>query len=206
MDEIAELTPTFQNVSFKLLDDSRQRAVAVQRSGARGHADHAHRSVRARQGPVRRNGLRADAGKTNRKFPLLLTTGQHPVAVQRRRADAPHAEQRLARRGHTGSPPARRGNAGYPRRRTGVSGQPQGRHHLTRADYDKSETGRRLYDFPQSGNRRQRRDDGIQRLGDELSRNTRSRPCRSHRPRTARAGSRISRERAKKQERLSETT
>ncbi len=42
MDEIAELTPTFHNVSFEFLDRVGSGAVAVQRSRTDGHSDYAH--------------------------------------------------------------------------------------------------------------------------------------------------------------------
>ena len=60
MDEIARLTPTFTGVSYEKLDRLGQHPVALQRRGARRHADDAHRPVRARQGPVLRHRVRAD--------------------------------------------------------------------------------------------------------------------------------------------------
>ena len=53
MDEIARLTPTFAGVSFERTRQARLDPVAVQREGARGHAGHAYRRLRARQGQVR---------------------------------------------------------------------------------------------------------------------------------------------------------
>ena len=52
MDEIARLTPTFAGVIFEKLDRARFGAVAVQRKGARRHAGHAYRRLRARQGQI----------------------------------------------------------------------------------------------------------------------------------------------------------
>ena len=57
--------------------------------------------------------------KVTRKFPLLLTTGPHPVAVQRRRADAAHAQQPVAQRGPAGDPSARRARSAASRTTTG---------------------------------------------------------------------------------------
>ena len=47
-------------VSFAKLDARRQRAVALQRRRALRYADHAHRQVRPRQGPLRRDPVRPD--------------------------------------------------------------------------------------------------------------------------------------------------
>ena len=57
--------------------------------------------------------------KVTRKFPLLLTTGPHPVAVQRRRADAAHGELALARGGPARDPSARRRGSRHQGRTTG---------------------------------------------------------------------------------------
>ena len=60
MDEIARLTPTFSGVLVREARSPRQHPVAVQRRGARRHADDARRPVRARQGQVLRHRVRAD--------------------------------------------------------------------------------------------------------------------------------------------------
>ncbi len=59
MAEIARTTPTFAGVSYEKLEHG-IGAVAVQRCGARRHADHAHERVRARQGQLRHHRIRAD--------------------------------------------------------------------------------------------------------------------------------------------------
>ena len=91
MDEIARLTPTFTGVSFAQARRARQHPVAVQRRGARRHADHAHRRLRARQGPVPDHRIRADRREVNARFPLILTTGrilsQYNVGAQTRRTE-----------------------------------------------------------------------------------------------------------------------
>ena len=89
MDEIAELTPTFKNVSFKMLDDIGSVQWPCNEAAPEGtpvmHIDHF----------VRGKGLFIETDyvptkeKTNRKFPLLLTTGrilsQYNVGAQTRR-------------------------------------------------------------------------------------------------------------------------
>ena len=57
MAEIARTTPTFAGVSYEKIDQG-VGAVAVQRRRAGGHADHAHRSFRARQGQFRDHRIR----------------------------------------------------------------------------------------------------------------------------------------------------
>ena len=52
MDEIAATTPTFAGVSFARLDEVGSMQWPVQRHRLDRHADHAHRRVRARQGPA----------------------------------------------------------------------------------------------------------------------------------------------------------
>ncbi len=91
MDEIAELTPTFRNVSFKFLDEVGSVQWPCNDAAPMGtpimHIDHF----------VRGKGLFVETDyvpteeKTNRKFPLLLTTGrilsQYNVGAQTRRTD-----------------------------------------------------------------------------------------------------------------------
>ncbi len=89
MDEIAELTPTFRNVSFRFLDDVGSVQWPCNDEAPMGtpimHIDHF----------VRGKGLFVETDyvpteeRTNRKFPLLLTTGrilsQYNVGAQTRR-------------------------------------------------------------------------------------------------------------------------
>ena len=61
MDEIARLTPTFAGVSYEKLDRARLASSGPATTKApRRHADHAHRRLRARQGPVHDHRVRAD--------------------------------------------------------------------------------------------------------------------------------------------------
>ena len=59
MEEIARLTPTFRGCHLRKAGRDGQRAVALQRQGSGGHADHAHRRICARQGPLHDHGIRA---------------------------------------------------------------------------------------------------------------------------------------------------
>ena len=95
----------------------------------------------------------------------------HPVAVQRRRADAAHGERRLARRG-----PRSRSIRTMPRSAGSRDGDWVGIRSragdtVLRAEVtDARSARRRLHDLPLSGIRRQRRHHGQLRLGDELPR------------------------------------
>ena len=170
MDEIAELTPTFTNVSFAFLDRVGSVQWPCNASAPMGtpimHIDNF----------VRGKGLFVETEyvpteeRTNRKFPLLLTTGrilsQYNVGAQTRRTanmvwyDADllevhpsDAELRGIKEGDLVSLSSRKGEI--------ASGCD---HHRARA------ARRRLHDLPQSGDRRQRRHDRAQRLGDQLPR------------------------------------
>ena len=99
MDEIARLTPTFAGVSFDKLDRLGSHAMAVQRQGARGHAGHARRRLRARQGPFRHHRIRADRREHRPALPAAAHHRPHPIAIQCRRPDAAHRQHGLARGG-----------------------------------------------------------------------------------------------------------
>ena len=90
MDEIARLTPTFAGVTYEKLDRVGQRSMAVQREGARGHARHAHRRLRARQGPLHDYGVHSHRRARQRPLPADPDHRAHSFAVQRGRANAPH--------------------------------------------------------------------------------------------------------------------
>ena len=86
------VTPTFAGVSFEKLDELGSRAVAVQRQGAGGHADHACRRLRARQGPLHDHRIRADARAHQPLLPADPHHRPHPVSqynvgAQTRRTD-----------------------------------------------------------------------------------------------------------------------
>jgi len=89
MDEIAELTPTFKNVSFKLLDDIGSVQWPCNESAPTGTPImHIEQFVRGKGLFVETEYVPTEE-KTNRKFPLLLTTGrilsQYNVGAQTRR-------------------------------------------------------------------------------------------------------------------------
>ncbi len=90
MDEVAAHHAELCRRVVRQARPARVGAMAVQRSGARGHADDACRSFRARQGqfPDHRIYRRRDE-RTGPRFPLLLTTGrilsQYNVGAQTRR-------------------------------------------------------------------------------------------------------------------------
>jgi len=117
MDEIAELTPAFTNVSFKMLDDIGSVQWPCNEAAPEGTPImHVDQFVRGKGLFVETDYVPTEE-KANRKFPLLLTTGRilsqynvksepqvpvvtddraYPVAVQRWGANPPNREQRLA--------------------------------------------------------------------------------------------------------------
>ncbi len=91
MDEIAELTPTFQNVSFKMLDDIGSVQWPCNSDAPIGTPImHIEQFVRGKGLFVETDYVPTEE-KTNRKFPLLLTTGrilsQYNVGAQTRRTE-----------------------------------------------------------------------------------------------------------------------
>ena len=89
MDEIAELTPTFQNVSFKMLDDIGSVQWPCNADAPEGTPImHIGQFVRGK-GLFVETDYVPTKERTNRKFPLLLTTGrilsQYNVGAQTRR-------------------------------------------------------------------------------------------------------------------------
>ena len=98
MDEIARLTPTFAGVSYDEARRARLGAVAVQRQGAGGHAGHAYRRLRARQGQVHHHRICADRREDRPALPAAADHRPHPQPVQCRRADAAHRERRSGTR------------------------------------------------------------------------------------------------------------
>jgi len=91
MDEIAELTPTFRNVSFKLLDEIGSVQWPCNADAPQGTPImHIEQFVRGKGLFVETDYVPTEE-KTNRKFPLLLTTGrilsQYNVGAQTRRTE-----------------------------------------------------------------------------------------------------------------------
>ena len=107
MDEIARLTPTFTGVSFERIDE----LGSIQWPCNEEHPDgtptmHVGDFVRGK-GSFLVTEYVPTREKVNAKYPLILTTGRILSPVQRRRADAAHREQSLARRGPARDPSAR---------------------------------------------------------------------------------------------------
>ena len=97
-------------------------AVAVQR----GQLRRARRSctsttLRARQGQVRAHRVRADRRADRPALSAAADHRPHPLAVQRRRADAAHRQRRVARGGPARDPSARRRAARHQGRATGCA-------------------------------------------------------------------------------------
>ena len=91
MDEIAELTPTFTNVSFKFLDEVGSVQWPCNESAPMGTPImHIDQFVRGKGLFIETEYVPTEE-RTNRKFPLLLTTGrilsQYNVGAQTRRTD-----------------------------------------------------------------------------------------------------------------------
>jgi formate dehydrogenase major subunit len=91
MDEIAELTPTFRNVSFRMLDDIGSVQWPCNEAAPEGTPImHIDQFVRGK-GLFVETDYEPTKEKANRKFPLLLTTGrilsQYNVGAQTRRTE-----------------------------------------------------------------------------------------------------------------------
>ena len=147
----------------------RFHSVAVQREGRAGHADHARGHLRARQGAVPPDALRGDAGTLDFEVPAVAHHRPGSEPVQRRRADTAHQKHAVARRGHPGDSPPRRRATRYRAGRLGGTEEPGRRYRIARGHHRAGAARSGLYDLPSSGIRRQRRDHGQFRLGDQLS-------------------------------------
>ena len=148
---------------------TRLGAMALQREGAGGHAGHAHRRLRARQGKVRHHRIYRDR-RAHR--PALSAAADHrtnPEPVQCRRADAPHRKRGLARRGPARNSSARCRAARRARRRLGAARQPRRRDDAAGVDHRAHGAGRGLHHVPSPGHAGQRHHHGVFGLGDQLS-------------------------------------
>ena len=167
MAEIARTTPTFAGVSYEKLE---QGSVQWPCNDAAPdgtpimHMD----GFRARQGQFRHHRIRADRREGRPALPAAADHRAHPVAVQRRRADPPHRQCRVACGGCAGDPPARRRGTRYEGRRLGAAAQPRGRDDAAGAGHRTGGAGRCLHDVPSPADAGQRGHHGLFRLGDEL--------------------------------------
>ncbi len=170
MDEIAR---THADLCRRVVRETRRGrlgAVAVQRGGAGRHAGDAYRPLRARLGEVPDHRIPADRRAQQPALSAAADDGPHPVAVQRRRADAADRQRGLARGGPVGNPSGGRRGARRPHRRLGAARQPR-RRNLAARDGDRSGcTGRGVHDVPPPDDAGQRRHDRVFGLGDQLSR------------------------------------
>ena len=102
MDEIAAVTPTFAGVSFEVLDKLGSVQWPCNESAPEGTPDHARRRIRPRQGPVRASPRSCrPKERSTRKLPADPDHRPDPQPVQRRRADPPYRQRRLAPGGRT---------------------------------------------------------------------------------------------------------
>jgi formate dehydrogenase major subunit len=97
MDEIAATTPTFAGVSFDKIDKLGSVQWPCNETFPGGHADHACRRFRARQGHVSSvTEYRPTTNAPVRASRCILTTGRILSQYNVGRADAAHRECRLA--------------------------------------------------------------------------------------------------------------
>ncbi len=148
---------------------TRLGAVALQREGAGRHAGDAYRRLRPRQGQVRHHRIYPDRRAHRAALSAAADHGPHPQPVQCRRADPPHRERGLARRGPARNPSARRRAARRARRRLGAAQEPRRRDHAARGNHRPRRAGRGLHHVPPSGHAGQRHHDRLFRLGHQLS-------------------------------------
>ncbi len=168
MDEIALTTPTFAGVSFAHLDAVGSVQWPCNAAAPEGtpimHAD----GLRARQGPVHGDPVRAHPGAQHPQVPADPHHRPDPEPVQRGRADPSYRQQHLAPGGRAGAAPARRRGPRHHRRRHGEPGQP-GREDLAAGRHRRPDARRRLlHDVPPSRHRRERGHHRALRLGDQL--------------------------------------
>ena len=151
MDEIARLTPTFAGVSFAKIDEpaaSSGRATTRRPEGT----PTMHVDEFVRQGQVLRHRVRADrAGDA----PVSAAPHHrpHPVAIQRRRADAAHAERHVGRGRRARDSSARRRSARHQGRRHGRVDEPLGRDRAAGGRHRSRAPGvvYTTFHFPESG-------------------------------------------------------
>ena len=127
MDEIARLTPSFAGVSYAKLDELGSVQWPCNDKAPQRHADHACRSLRARQGPFHDHRIHPHRGTHRTALSADPHHGAHIVAIQCRRADAAYREFDMAQRRRAGDPSVRRRKPRHHRWRTGVARQPQRR-------------------------------------------------------------------------------
>ena len=169
MDEIAATTPTFRGVSYARLDELGSIQWPCNDQAPDGHADHACRPLRARQGPVHADRICRDRGARRAALPAPADHGAHPLAIQRRRADPAHRQRRLARGGRARDPSLRRRE---PRRSSTATSSRctagRARSRFRARVSERMQPGVVYTTFHHPDDRRERGDDRQFRLGDQL--------------------------------------
>ena len=101
MDEIAATTPSFAGVSYDYLDEMGSVQWPCNEKAPRGHADHAYRRLRARQGQVHPHRICRDRREDRAALPAAADHRPHPVAstMSARRRGAPRTSSGTTRTG-----------------------------------------------------------------------------------------------------------
>ena len=169
MDEIARLTPGFANVSYDMLDERGSVQWPCNDKAPDGTPImHVNGFVRGKGKFIVTEYVATDE-KTGPRFPLLLTTGPHPVAntMSARRPGVPttslwHEEDRLEIHPHDAEQRGIRDGDWV------KLAEPRRRNDAARADHRSRRAGRGLHHVPSSRHPGQRHHHRLFRLGDEL--------------------------------------
>ena len=168
MDEIAAVTPTFAGVSFERLDKVGSIQWPCNDEAPEGtpimHVDEFDRG----KGRFVSTPFVPTDERSTRRFPLVLTTGrilsQYNVGAQTRRTATSPGIPRTSWRCIRTTPRC----AGITDGDVVTLASRVGETTLRAQISDRMPTGRRVHDLPLPGDRRERRDHGELRLGDEL--------------------------------------
>ena len=149
MDEIARADAGLRQCLLCEARRGRLGAMALQRRGARWHADHAYRGLRARQGQVRHHRICADRreapGRASRCCSPRAAFCRNIMSARRRGAPRTAAgihEDVLEIHPHDAE------HARRARRRLGARAEPRRRDDIAREDHRPHGAGRRLHDLP----------------------------------------------------------
>ena len=148
MDEIARLTPTFAGVTYEKLDELGSIQWPCNEKAPEGTPImHVGGFVRGK-GQFMITEYVATDEKPTRPLPAAADDRPNPLAVQRRRPDAAHAERHVARRGRARDSPLGRREPRHQRRRPRVAHEPRRRDDAPRADLGAHAARRRLHHVP----------------------------------------------------------
>ncbi len=109
MDEVAALDADLHRGVLRAVGRAWQRAVAVQRRGPRGHANHAPGRFRARSGPLHPYRVCRHRREGGAALPAAADHRPNPQPAQRLDADAADSQFAVVRRGCADPPAGRRG-------------------------------------------------------------------------------------------------